>query len=312
MVYWDKCLPWYWFCIKTLQVAVDSLIWSHLKILRSEVKIKKKPFLSLPNETSPPDARHSAAAELNSRNFAWCLTPVTALPSLLFYLSSWAWVHIYTLPLRKAFWLLPTLSPRELPGPRDRFWQLNQSQGRTSAFPFLAQAPCCILLTANEPINQFDRHAVDSKDASFELAFADQYLEQDQWLSLTRGPAWKKRSLFLRGPEFVALKGHSACGERTTLAPSSPPKLNQMCNEAGSSSNYFHLSHDRLHVNANACSPYVDLGCLTETPRTFPARLSFPCCSLALSYASITRQPSQFCHSQHHSFFFQFLPFILH
>lgn len=115
---------------------------------------------------------------------------------------------------------------------------------------------------------------------------------------------------FFRRPECVALKGHSACGERTTLAPSSPPKLNQMCNEAGSSSNYFHLSRDRLHVNANACSPNVDLGCLTETPRTFPARLSFPCCLLALSYASITRQPSQSCHS-HHLFFFPPVPFSL-
>lgn len=106
---------------------------------------------------------------------------------------------------------------------------------------------------------------------------------------------------FFRRLECVALKGRSACGERTTRAPSSPPKLNQMCNEAGSS-NYFHLSHDRLHVNANACSPNADLGCLTETPWTFPTRLSFPCCLLALSYASITRQPSQFCHS--HRLFF--------
>lgn len=76
--------------------------------------------------------------------------------------------------------------------------------------------------------------------------------------------------LFFRRPECGALKGHSACGERTTLAPSSPPKLNQMCNEAGSSSNYFHLSHDRLHVNANLYSPNVDLGC----PNRDPADLS--------------------------------------
>lgn len=120
--------------------------------------------------------------------------------------------------------------------------------------------------------------------------------------------AWtcmKEMFIFFRRPECIALKGHSACGERTTLAPSSPPKLNQMCNEAGGSSNYFHLSRDRLHVNANACSPNVDLGCLTETPWTFQVRLSFPCCLLALSYTFITRQPSQFCHS--HPLFFSLL-----
>lgn len=76
--------------------------------------------------------------------------------------------------------------------------------------------------------------------------------------------------LFSRRPECGALKGHSACGERTTLAPSSPPKLNQMCNEAGSSSNYFHLSHDRLHVNANLCGPKVDLGCPNRDPADLP------------------------------------------
>lgn len=121
-----------------------------------------------------------------------------------------------------------------------------------------------------------------------------------------------------RRPECVALKGRSACGERTTLAPSSPPKLNQMCNEAGSSSNYFHLSHDRLHVNANACSPNVDLGCPAETPRTFPTRLLFPSCffgpELGLHYKaaksslSLTHTPPLFF------FFFPFSlsVFILH
>lgn len=127
---------------------------------------------------------------------------------------------------------------------------------------------------------------------------------------------------FSKRPECVALRGCSACGERTTLAPSSPPKLNQMCNEAGSSSNYFHLSRDRLHVNANACSPITQTSPVLQKPcGPFPTRLSFPCHILPLSCASITRQSSQFCHSHRlvfvFGFFFFFIPapflcFILH
>lgn len=85
--------------------------------------------------------------------------------------------------------------------------------------------------------------------------------------------AWscmKEAQAFSRRSECVALKGHSACGERTTRAPSFPPKLNQMCNEAGSSSNYFHLSPDRLHVNANLCGSNVDLGCPNRDPADLP------------------------------------------